>query len=245
MTLRTIILGSAACVALAAASPSFAQGAEPTTGPQYSTPEEHQQTEQLNAQYQNGTTKPEAPAVLNGNGDATSTDMTNTSSDQDQYQDRNRQYQQQQQDYQNQRSRYEQQRRHYQVQRDLYLRDISRYNVVMYDYDDYPRAISYRYDNDDRLVRLYLIAEPSHQLARAPVEDPSGRWVGHVRNVETAPDGRPARLEIALNRRVSVWVSPGHFRFDPDDHVLFTDLTRADLWNMPGATYESGDYDTY
>jgi len=76
-------------------------------------------------------------------------------------------------------------------------------------------------------------------LAQAPVEGPDGQWVGKVRNVEIAPDGRPARVEVALNRRVSVWVQPGNLRFDPQDHIVFTSLTRADLWQLPGATYES------
>ena len=52
--------------------------------------------------------------------------------------------------------------------------------------------------------------------------------------------GRPRRVEIALNRVVSVWVTPGHFRYDPDERVLFTDLNRDELWMMPGATVESG-----
>jgi hypothetical protein len=72
------------------------------------------------------------------------------------------------------------------------------------------------------------------------VEGPDGRWVGRVRNVDIAPNGRPGRVEIALNRRVSVWVPAGDLRLDPDAHVVFTDLSRADLWQMPGATVESG-----
>src|ERR1043166_7970574 len=52
----------------------------------------------------------------------------------------------------------------------------------------------------------------------------------------------PARIEVALNRVVSVWVSSGHFRYDPYEHVLFTDLTRDELWDMPGATVESDVY---
>jgi hypothetical protein len=38
-----------------------------------------------------------------------------------------------------------------------------------------------------------------------------------------------------------VWVNPGNLRFDADDHVVFTDLTRDQLWQNPGATVESGD----
>ena len=118
--------------------------------------------------------------------------------------------------------------------------DIRQYDVARYEWTDYPRVYVYRYEGPD-LRRLYLLADPTHQLANAPIEGPAGHFVGKVRNVETAPDGRPRRIEVALNRVVSVWVSPNRFRFDPNDHVLFTDMTRADLWQMPGATITSGD----
>jgi hypothetical protein len=88
-------------------------------------------------------------------------------------------------------------------------------------------------------MRLDMIAEPSQQLADVPIEGPNGVWVGRIRNVETGPDGRPARIEVALNHRVSVWVSPRSIRFDPRARVGFTNMTREDLWQMPGATVES------
>lgn len=117
--------------------------------------------------------------------------------------------------------------------------DIRQYDVVRYDYTDYPHVYVYRYQ-EPNLRRLYLIADPTHQLVQVPIEGPDGRFVGKVRNVETGVDGRPNRIEVGLNRVVSVWVSPAHFRFDADNRVLFTDLTRDALWTMPGATVESG-----
>ena len=145
----------------------------------------------------------------------------------------------QQQQYQQQQEQYQQSQERYQHQQAQYEHDIHRYDESRYYFTDYPHAYAYNYD-DNRLRRLYLIAEPEQQLANAPVEGPNGEWVGRVRNVETGVDGRPNRVEVALNRRVSVWVQPGDLRFDADNHVLFTNLTRADLWNMPGSTYESG-----
>src|ERR1700722_12463945 len=150
------------------------------------------------------------------------------------------QYQQQQQQYQQQQGQYQDQQDQYNAQKREYDRDVRRYDNARWNYNDYPTAFSYRYDDSPHLLRLYLIAQPSQQLANAPVEGPTGVWVGRVRNVETGVDGRPSRVEIALNRRVSVWVNPGNLRFDADDHVVFTDLTRDQLWDMPGATVESG-----
>jgi hypothetical protein len=59
-----------------------------------------------------------------------------------------------------------------------------------------------------------------------------------VRNVEPGPTS--LRVEVALNRRVSVWVDERDLRFDAQNHVLFTNLSRDELWQMPGATVESG-----
>jgi hypothetical protein len=227
MRAKSVLFGSA-CATLAAmlanALPAAAQDYGHT--PQVSTPAERDQTQQLNEQAINGTTQ--LPVELNGQ----AAPQQMAQSDQQQYEDQQRQYQDQQQ-------RYEQQRAQYREQRSQYVRDVRRYDLARYEWTDYPRVYVYHYEAPN-LQRLYLIADPTHQLAQAPVEGPSGRFIGKVRNVETAPDGRPRRIEVALNRVVSVWVTPGHFRFDPEERVLFTDLSRDELWMMPGATVESG-----
>lgn len=229
MTLKTLILGSA--IALAFATPSFAQGDE-QTGPQYSTPAEHAATQNLNGQANDGTT--ESPAALNGQAD-----RGQPSASQVQYEQQQQEYQAKQQEYQDSQKRYRDQQDRYRSLHIQYERNLHHYYNARFYFTDYPHA-SYPYRYEDRhLVRLYMIAEPSQQLSGAPVEGPDGQFIGKVRSIETAPDGRPAHVEIALNRRVSVWVEPSDLRFDADDHVVFTHLTRSDLWDMPGATYES------
>ena len=222
MKVRNVVLSGVAAIALAGAfaAPGFAQYAG--NPPQVSTPEEKAQTQQLNQSAQDGTTV--SPKALNGDPDGATIDQAHRDTT-------NAQYQQQQQDYQDRKATYD-------AQRDQYERDIHRYDEARYYYTDYPHAYRYRFGQDDKLRQLYLIADPTHQIANAPVEGRNGEWVGRVRNTETAPDGRPLRVEIALNRRVSVWVSPDHLRFDAADHVIFTDLSRADLWNMPGRRFE-------
>ena len=219
--------------------------------PQVSSPSAKAETQKLNEQSIDGTTA--SPAVLNGEAPAASGTPSQTgytppnanqapqttpqssiaapkqlaqNEPQQQYQDQQQQYQTQQQQYQDQKRTYD--------------RNVRQYDQARWNYVDYPHAYAYEYGDSPRLMRIYMIAEPSQQLAHAPVEGPSGMWVGRVRNVETGPDGTPSRIEVSLNRRVSVWVSPGHLRFDPEDHTVFTDLTRDELWDMPGATIESG-----
>ena len=221
--------------------------------PQYSSPAAKEKTKELNQQGVSGTTA--SPAVLNGQAPASqatpqqsgyigpnpetpppatpqssiAAPMTLAQTDaQQQYRDQQQQYQAQQQQYQDQQQQY-------QDQKHRYYSNLRQYDQARWNYVDYPHVYAYEYDDSPRLQRLYLIAEPSQQLANVPVEGPGGVWVGRVRNVEPDVDGRPRRLEISLNHRVSVWASPGDFRYDPVDHVLFTDMPRDAFWQLPGA----------
>jgi hypothetical protein len=191
------------------ACPAFAQDAN--NPPQVSSPAEQAETSQLNTEQQSGNPRTDPQAQ--------------------------QQYEQQQEQYRENNADYQQKRAGYERARGAYERDLERYDLAQYAFADYPHPYPYRYE-DGRLVRLYLIAEPARQLTGAPVEGPSGEWIGRVRNVDIAVDGRPLQLQIALNRRVWVEVDPGEFRFDPDGHVLYTRLTRADFWNLPGHLYQ-------
>jgi hypothetical protein len=231
MRMRTLVLGSAAGLslvgALAFAAPSFAQDAN--NPPQVSTPAERQQTQQLNDQGTDGTTA--SPAQLNGQPQM---GPTPNAQSQAQYDQQKAQYDQQQQQYQADRSRYHDEHARYNA-------EARRYDTREYAWDYPHRVYAYHYGDDGDLQRLYLIASPQVQLHEVAIEGPNGAWVGRVRNVDTGVDGRPFRIEVALNRRVSVWVPSGDFRFDPRDQILYTDLTRDQLWDMPGATVESGN----
>ena len=211
-------MGGVAALALAGsfAAPGFAQYSG--NPPQVSTPQEKAQTQQLNTQAQGGTTA--SPAALNGQGGDVNAPSAENQARQAQYEDQQAQYEQD-------RARYEAQRRHYE-------RNIHRYDEARYHFTDYPHRFAYHYDN---LRPLDTLPEPSEQLANAPIEDRDGVWVGRIRSVVTGVDGRPIRVEVALNHRVSVWVNPGSLRFDPEEKIAFTDLTRADFWDMPGAPF--------
>jgi hypothetical protein len=213
--LSTVAAAAIGAVTIATASAQSGYGSRYGNGPQQSTPAEMQQTDQLNQQSANGAATDEATQV---------------------------QYQSQ---YQNQQQQYNDQMQRYQAQQDRYRDDRARYNARLTAYDlaqyewSYPAPVVYHYGSGYGLQPLYLLAQPSQQLWRAPVAGPGGRWVGRVRNVEIAPDGRPSRVEVALNRRVSVWVRPGDLRFDPSQRILYTELTRDQLWDLPGATLVS------
>ena len=141
--------------------------------------------------------------------------------------------------YDTQQQQYQDQQQRYREQRAQYIQDLHRYDVAQYAWTDYPaRAYAYRF-NDPAFVRVDTLDR--RDLADAPIEGPDGRWVGRIRSVAYAPDGG-SRIEIALNRRVSVLVNPVDLAYDPDNRVFYTDLTRAQLWAMPGETIETTDY---
>jgi hypothetical protein len=220
MRTKAAILSGVGAAAIAATigTVAFAQsnsGSRYGNGPPESTPAEMQQTDQLNQQSANGA----------------ASDLAVQAQDQAQYQGQQQQYNDQMQHYQTQQQRYEYDRARYNA-------NLAAYDLAQYEWS-YPAPVVYNYGTGYGLQPLYLIAEPSEQLWQAPVAGPGGRWVGRVRNVEIAPDGRPSRIEIALNRRVSVWVHPGDLRFDPNQRILYTELSREQLWDMPGATLVS------
>lgn len=224
MIIRTVILSGVATIALSTACLAQDYGTQRYgNGPPESTPSEMQQTQDLNQQSMNGASQ--------GDENAPMSEEAGPPPQQAQYQDQNQQYQDRMQQYENQQD-------HYRYQRQRYAQDVRAYDLAQYAWS-YPAPFAYRYGEEYGLQPLYLIAEPSQQLWQVPVEGPGGRWVGRVRNVEIAADGRPQRVEIALNRRVSVWVRPGDLRFDPSEGILYTDLGRQQLWTMPGATVES------
>jgi hypothetical protein len=229
MKIRSLVLGGVASLSLVAvlATPSLAQQQQDSpNGPQYSTPAERAQTQQLNSQAQSGTTT--SPAALNGQAPAGTPSNSQV------------QYNAQQQQYQQQQEHYQDQRQHYRDQRAQYIHNLRRYDVAQYAWTDYPvRVYAYRFHNPDF---VHVDTLDRRQLAYVPVEGPDGRWVGRIRSVEYTPDGHVGgRIEIALNRHVSVYVNAADLVYDPRDRVIFTDLTRDQLWAMPGETIEARD----
>ncbi len=187
------------------------------SGPQYSTPAEHARTEQLNSSARDGLYT--SPAVLNGEEDGgLSRARATTDERSEAYQQNLRNYHRQLHDYHEQRIDYRE--------------AIQRYDRGEWRFDNYPENIRYDYD-DDGIRPVSFMTNAGPRLYLASVRGPDG-WVGKVRGVRLTSDGRPVSVEVALDRRFAVWVSPQHLRFDPRSRVVFTDLSQNDLWEMPG-----------
>jgi hypothetical protein len=189
-----------------------------------STPAEHATTEQLNAQAAEGATAP--PAVLNGEAPG---GLQRADAETDQNTGR---YEQQLDNYHRQLDRYHAQQLDYRAA-------MARYDRSKWEWDNYPTDVDYYYG--DRLQDVAFMADAPSRLYLAPVDGPHG-WVGKVVAVKSGYGRTPEQVEIAFDRGFATWVSGTHLRFDPRTGVVMTDLTRDELWNMPGVYLQAADY---
>jgi len=164
------------------------------------TPEERAQTQQLNDQAQGQA--------------ATDTDASDAS--QQQYQQQQQQYQDQQQRYQNDQQAYRSQQQDYWDQRADYNYD--RTHPGGWWHDRYERA---------SLNRFYDI--PRSELIDLRVATEDGFRVGRISELDRHDDGRVASVRIEFRDGESAWVKARDLRYDPDDRIVFTDLSLHDL----------------
>lgn len=201
------VLGVAGSLAFATAG--FAQSTQTGSdqGRYYDTnptPQEQAQTNGLNAQ----------EAQSDGTVQSTTTTPTTTepgTAADAQYQGQEQQYQQQQQQYQDQKDQYHRQLMHYEYNR------------------SHPRdwwATSY-----DRATLDGFYAIPRRDLIGLEVDERDGLKIGEVHDVVRAPDGRVARIEVALHNDRATWIDADHLRYDADDRMMFTDVPADVLYD--------------
>ena len=164
------------------------------------TPEERAQTQQLNDQAQ---------------GQATS-DTDASQASQQQYQQQQQQYQDQQQRYQNDQQAYQSQQQDYWDQRADYNYD--RTHPGGWWHDRYARA---------SLNHFYDI--PRSELIDLRVATEDGFRVGRISELDRHEDGRVATVRIEFRDGESAWVKARDLRYDPDDRIVFTDLSLREL----------------
>jgi hypothetical protein len=213
MRIRKFALSSAAVAALTVCGAAFAQEPGYT---QNSTPAEKAQTQDLNAGQQQG-------AVSNG--------AVDDAAQQD-YQQKLQAFDQQQHAYQRQRAHYDNEKARYDANHAVWRH---RYDTAHWGERSY-YGVSYE---DSHLVRLSTLANPEYQLAFALVVGPEGNWVGKINDVDSTWGGHPERVQIAISDTMAVWVNPSELRYDLDEHVVVTNLTRDQLRAMPNSRVQS------
>jgi hypothetical protein len=126
------------------------------------------------------------------------------------------QYDAQQQQYQDDKARYE-------AQKDRYLDQRAEY--------DYDRSHPYAWWHDRysaaTLNHFYDI--PRAELIDLRVMREDGFTVGRIRAIDRHGDGRVAAVRVVFRNGESAWVKARDLRYDPDDRIVFTDLSVVEL----------------
>jgi hypothetical protein len=213
MRIRKSVLSGAAVAALTVCGTAFAQDSGYKRD---STPAEKAQTQDLNAAQQQG---------------AMGSDAADDAAQQD-YLLKLQTFEQQQQTYRQQRTHYDNEKARYDANHAVWRH---RYDTAHWGARSY-YGVSYE---DSHLVRLSTLADPEYQLAFALVVGPEGNWIGKINDVDSNWGGHPERVQIAISDARAVWVDPRELRYDLDEHVVVTNLTRDQLRGMPNSRIQS------
>jgi len=130
-------------------------------------------------------------------------------------------YQQQQQQYLSQEQKYEEQAERYRAARDRYATERAHYRRG---------AWPARYEQS--------IVVDSTDLLGARVQTANHHLVGYVEEIARGTGGHVDALRVELDRNGGdVWVDAGDLRFDADEKLVMTDLSRQDLNAMSRETF--------
>jgi hypothetical protein len=205
MTLRSIALSGAAALALAMGAAEA--GDDPYT--HNPTPDERAQTQGLNDR---------------AAGQAVSDVDANDAAQQD-YQAQQQQYQAQQQQYQNDQA-------HYQAQQERYQDRDARYRAEHAEYYDRTHPTTWWHERYERATLNHFYDIPRAELVDLRVMRGDGYTVGRIREIDRHGDGRVEAVRIVFRDGESGWVKARHLRYDPDNQVVFTDLTIDELHDL-------------
>ncbi len=209
MKFNTMAVSGLALCAFLIGVPALAQdrvdaNGLPTT---HSTPEEHAQTEGLNAQVSGANAAADQKAVT---GDA------QYQASQQQYQNQLQQNQAAQQDYQDKSAAYASQTAAYENLRARYAAE---------------RAAYHRGVWPDRWSR-WTLDEANADLIGQRVEILGGAHVGTVTDIARSPAGHVEALYVKLDSGKEVWIDQADIRYDRDGRVVMTNLASNDLLHM-------------
>jgi hypothetical protein len=145
--------------------------------------------------------------------------VQSTSAVQDQNDANQAQYDAQQQQYQNDQDRYE-------AQKDRYLDQRAEY--------EYDRSHPYAWWHDRytaaTLNHFYDI--PRTELIDLRVMREDGYTVGRIREIDRHGDGRVSAVRVVFRDGESAWVKARDLRYDPDDRIVFTNLSVIELHDL-------------
>ena len=199
MNLRNIALCSAGILAITIGAAT----ADPAAGDPYTqnpTPQERAQTQQLNSAASQDAQVPAQPMP-----------------------DDQAQYQTQQDQYQSQQDRYQHDQQRYQAQQDRYRDERAEF------YYDRSHPYTWWHDRYTRASLNLFYGVPREELVDLRVVRDDGCTIGRIHELARAPDGRVAAVKIVFRNGGIAWIKARDLRYDPDDRIVFTDLSEPEL----------------
>lgn len=131
-----------------------------------------------------------------------------------------------QQQYQDQQSQYQQQMGQYQAQQDRYRDDRAEYNY------DRSHPFAWWHERYEQATLNHFYDIPRAELIDLRVAREDGYTVGRIREIDRRGDGRVAAVRVVFRDGQSAWVKARDLRYDPEDRIVFTDLSVGELHDL-------------
>lgn len=131
-----------------------------------------------------------------------------------------------QQQYQDQQSQYQQQMGQYQAQQDRYRDDRAEYNY------DRSHPATWWHERFEHATLNHFYDVPRAELIDLRVAREDGYTVGRIREIDRHGDGRVAAVRVVFRDGESAWLKARDLRYDPEDRIVFTDLSVGELHDL-------------
>jgi hypothetical protein len=127
-------------------------------------------------------------------------------------------------------SQYDQKQQQYQDQSDAYKAQHDRYQDEKAEYNyDRSHPLEWWHDRYEHasLDRFYDI--PRSDLMELNVDREDGYRVGHIVALDRDEDGRVSKVKVSLKDGDVAWLDAHDLRYNPDERLVFTDLTVSQI----------------
>ncbi len=128
----------------------------------------------------------------------------------------------------------------YQDQQNQYQNNMDRYRAQQDSYRD--QRAQYEYDRShpytwwheryERATLNHFYDIPRAELIDLRVMREDGYAVGRITEIDRHDDGRVAAVRIAFHDGETAWVKAHDLRYDPDNRIVFTDLSVVELHDL-------------
>ncbi|HTT99451.1 MAG TPA: hypothetical protein VMF58_15490 [Rhizomicrobium sp.] len=119
------------------------------------------------------------------------------------------------------------------AQQDQYQHDQDRYQAQKAEYDfDRSHPLTWWHDRYSAATLNHFYDIPRTELIDLRVMREDGFTVGRIREIDRHGDGRVEAVRVVFRDGESAWLKARDLRYDPDDRIVFTDLSVVELHDL-------------